>query len=65
MQELEYGKGYQYAHDTEEKLTRMQCLPDSLKERRYYLPTEQGKEAAVKERMDEILNWKHQGEEKQ
>lgn len=64
MQELEYGKGYQYAHDTEEKITRMQCLPDSLKDRRYYLPTGQGKEAAVKERLDEILNWKHQGEEK-
>ncbi len=30
MQELNYGKGYQYAHDTEEKLTNMQCLPDSL-----------------------------------
>ncbi|MBO2516746.1 MAG: AAA family ATPase [Clostridiales bacterium] len=62
MQELDYGKGYQYAHDTKEKLTRMQCLPDSLKDRRYYMPTEEGKEAAVKERLDEILRWKHQEE---
>ena len=33
MKELEYGKGYQYAHDTADKLTDMQCLPDSLKGR--------------------------------
>ena len=58
MRELEYGKDYQYAHDFEEKLTRMQCLPDSLKDRRYYLPTEQGKEKETKERLEEILRWK-------
>ena len=62
MKELDYGKGYQYAHDTEEKLTRMQCMPDSLKDRRYYLPTTQGKEAAVKERLEKILDWKKQEE---
>ena len=61
MQDAEYGKGYQYAHDTQEKLTRMQCLPDSLKGRRYYRPTEQGREARVKERLEEILEWKRRG----
>ena len=58
MQEADYGKGYQYAHDTQEKLTRMVCLPDSLKDARYYLPGEQGREAAVKDRLDAILAWK-------
>ena len=38
---------------------RMQCLPDALKDRRYYLPTEQGREARVKERLDAILEWKY------
>ena len=58
MKELDYGKGYIYAHDTEEKLTKMQCLPDSLLGRRYYRPTTQGREKAVKERLDKILEWK-------
>lgn len=62
MQELHYGEGYQYAHDTEEKLTRMQCLPDSLAGRRYYEPTTQGQEARVKERLEEILAWKKKKE---
>jgi len=59
MKELHYGQGYIYAHDTEEKLSKMQCLPDSLKDRRYYHPTEQGKEKQVKDRLEEILRWKH------
>ena len=46
MKELHYGEGYQYAHDYEDKLTTMQCLPDSLKDRRYYLPTQEGAEKA-------------------
>ncbi|WP_343251009.1 replication-associated recombination protein A [Diplocloster hominis] len=54
MQDLDYGKGYQYAHDTEEKLTSMQCLPDSLAGRNYYRPTRQGAEARVKEHMELI-----------
>jgi len=60
MKEAVYGKGYQYAHDTQEKLTRMTCLPDSLQNRRYYHPTEQGREARVKERLETILAWKAQ-----
>lgn len=61
MKELHYGQGYIYAHDTEEKLSRMQCLPDSLAGRRYYQPTEQGKEKQVKDRLEEILRWKNFG----
>lgn len=60
MQELNYGKGYQYAHNTEEKLTNMQCLPDSLVGTEYYKPTTQGLEARVKARLDEIKRWKRE-----
>ena len=60
MEQLDYGKGYQYAHDTEAKLTNMQCLPDSLKDRCYYNPTEQGMEGRFKERLEEIKAWKKQ-----
>ena len=58
MKELEYGKGYQYAHDTNEKLTNMQCLPDSLLDREYYRPTEQGVEGRYKTRLEQIKAWK-------
>ena len=58
MKELNYGKGYQYAHDTEEKLTDMQCLPDSLADREYYNPTDQGSEKEYSERLQKIKNWK-------
>ena len=58
MKELGYGKGYQYAHDTKEKLTDMQCLPDSLAGREYYHPTEEGVESRYKARLQEIKNWK-------
>ncbi len=58
MQELNYGKGYQYAHDTEAKLTNMQCLPDSLSGKEYYHPTEQGLEAKYKTKLEQIKNWK-------
>ena len=58
MKELDYGKGYVYAHDTEEKLSSMQCLPDSLAGKTYYRPTEEGREAAFKERLEEIKAWK-------
>ena len=58
MEELDYGKGYIYAHDTEEKLSKMKCLPESLADKRYYLPTSEGNEKAVKERLEEILAWK-------
>lgn len=58
MAELSYGKGYQYAHDTEEKLTRMKCLPEALQDRIYYDPTDQGQEKAVKMRLEEIRRFR-------
>lgn len=59
MKELNYGKGYEYAHDTEQKLTKMKCLPDALCDREYYVPTQQGKEKEVKEKLDQIKKWKN------
>lgn len=58
MAQLDYGKGYQYAHDTQEKLTNMHCLPDSLRDKCYYQPTDQGVERRYKERLEEIKGWK-------
>lgn len=52
MEELHYGEGYTYAHDTEDKIARMTCLPESLKDRRYYLPAEEGTEKVWKERLE-------------
>ena len=61
LKDLHYGEGYIYAHDTEEKLSRMECLPDALAGRRYYHPTAEGQERKVGERLQAILEWK-QGE---
>lgn len=58
MKDLHYSDGYVYAHDTEEKIARMQCLPDSLAGREYYHPTDQGAEEPVKGRLEEIKKWK-------
>jgi putative ATPase len=54
MRNVGYGKGYQYAHDSEEKLTDMTCLPESLIGRTYYIPTDQGFEARIRQRLEEI-----------
>jgi len=54
MKHLGYGKGYQYAHNYEEKVTDMQCLPDNLAGRAYYQPTDQGFEQRLRQRLDEI-----------
>jgi len=54
MKSIGYGKGYQYAHNFEEKVTNMQCLPDNLKDRVYYHPTEEGIEKRIKARLEEI-----------
>ncbi|MCI9315517.1 MAG: replication-associated recombination protein A [Lachnospiraceae bacterium] len=54
MQDLHYGEGYEYAHDTEEKLTTMTCLPDSLRDKTYYHPGNQGQEASVRSRLEEV-----------
>ncbi|HEV2245678.1 MAG TPA: replication-associated recombination protein A [Terriglobia bacterium] len=58
MANIGYGKGYQYAHNAEEKLTDMDCLPESLRGRRYYQPTDQGFEKKLKEKMQAIEEWK-------
>jgi putative ATPase len=58
MDDLGYGKGYQYAHDNPDKLTNMVCLPDSLKDKVYYHPTEQGLESKYKARLLQIKEWK-------
>jgi putative ATPase len=54
MKNVGYGKGYQYAHNYEEKVTDMQCLPDNLAGRAYYQPTDQGFEQRLRQRLDEI-----------
>ena len=58
MKDLGYGKGYQYAHDTKEKITNLQCLPDSLLGREYYRPTDQGFEPRYAERLKGIKEWR-------
>ena len=58
MKDLEYGKGYEYAHDTPEKLTHMQCMPESLSHREYYYPTVQGEEEEISGRLKKIKEWK-------
>lgn len=58
MKELDYGKDYQYAHDYEDQLTTMSCLPESLADRQYYHPTSQGSEAKVAMRYQHIQKWK-------
>jgi putative ATPase len=54
MKELDYGKGYRYAHNEEGKVAEMDCLPDSLKGRSYYKPTQEGREKLLAQRMEEI-----------
>jgi putative ATPase len=54
MKGLGYGQGYQYAHDLEDKVADMQCLPDNLRDRVYYRPTSEGIEKRIRERMEEI-----------
>ncbi|MBS4785885.1 MAG: replication-associated recombination protein A [Clostridiales bacterium] len=60
MEELDYGKGYQYAHDAADKLTDMQCLPDSLLDREYYRPTAEGLEGRFAARLEQIKQWKRE-----
>ena len=58
MKDLNYGKGYRFAHDTKEKLTTMECLPPSLKGKEYYKPGNKGNEIKFKERLEKIKAWK-------
>lgn len=61
MADLGYGKGYRYAHDLEDKVVNMQCLPENLKDRQYYKPTDQGIEKNIKERLELIKGLKNKG----
>jgi len=61
MGNLGYGKGYQYAHDAEEKVTDMTCLPESLAGRTYYSPTDQGFENRIRQRLEEIRRIQKKG----
>jgi len=58
MKNIGYGEGYKYAHNFQEKVTEMQCLPDNLVGRTYYQPTDQGFETRLRARMDEIARLK-------
>ena len=52
MKQLDYGKGYQYAHNERDAVAEMECLPESLADRRYYRPTERGFEKEIKRRLE-------------
>ena len=60
MKGMGYGAGYQYAHNLDEKVADMQCLPDNLKGRTYYHPTADGVEARIRERLQELRKLKAQ-----
>ena len=64
MKGLGYGKGYQYAHDLEDKVADMECLPDNLRNRVYYEPTNEGIEKRIRERLEEIRQRRAKGAQK-
>lgn len=64
MKEMDYGKGYIYAHDTDEKIAAMTCLPESLAGKQYYKPTNQGLELKFAERYKAILKWQEDHSQK-
>ena len=65
MKQLGYSSGYQYAHTVEGKVADMQCLPDKLKNRRYYYPTNEGVEKRIRDRMEEIRRKRKHADDKQ
>jgi putative ATPase len=64
MKGMGYGAGYQYAHDLEGKVADMQCLPENLRGRQYYVPTGEGVEKRIRERLEEIREWRSGGSAK-
>lgn len=64
MDQLGYGKGYEYAHDAENHITAMQCLPDALEGTEYYVPSDEGLEAKYKQRLNAIKDWKKEARKK-
>lgn len=63
MQDIGYSKGYQYAEGTDEKITRMQCLPNGIKDKRYYKPGRLGAESGYGEKLEHIRMWREGGED--
>ncbi len=63
MKGLGYGRGYQYAHDVEAKVADMQCLPDNLRNRVYYEPTNEGVEKRIRERLEEVKRRRSQAKQ--
>jgi putative ATPase len=63
MKELGYGHGYRYAHDEEQRVAKMECLPKNLVGKRYYSPTQEGFEKEIQKRLKEIQNKKGSGQE--
>jgi putative ATPase len=59
MKDLDYGKGYRYAHDEENKVADMDCLPHSLMGRRYFEPTQEGREKQLAQRLEELRKIRH------
>ncbi len=57
MKNLDYGKGYVYAHDTNEGMAAMSCLPEALADQLYYRPGQRGFEAELGQRMEQIRQW--------
>jgi len=55
MKELNYGKGYKYAHNEADGIADMDCLPESLQGKKYYRPTDRGNEQAIRQRLED---WK-------
>jgi putative ATPase len=64
MKQLGYGKDYKYAHDSEQGVAAMSCLPNAIKDKRFYLPTERGLEKRYKDRLESILKWRNEKESK-
>ena len=64
MKELDYGKGYVYAHDTEDKIADMECLPENLRGTEYYHPGEQGFEPRFRDRYEAIKKWREEHRKK-
>jgi putative ATPase len=64
MKQLGYGKGYRYAHDEEEGVAGMDCLPEALAGKRYYEPMPRGEEPGVAERLDEARRIREEKKEK-
>jgi putative ATPase len=60
MKQVGYGKGYQYAHDLDEKVADMECMPDNLRGHEYYHPTQEGREKLLAQRMDELKQRKEE-----